>query len=230
MIKKIGIIGRGKTGSYVSQICSEKKIPHLVFSRERKLCANDIDSLCGIIIFAPYSVFLEYEELLIGSKLPIVLGATGPEFDLKEKERLHLKLTESSIVYAANFSILLNLLSPLFLGVPKLLAPIKNEVQLSLTETHQVHKLDAPSGTAHWWQKLLAPLHVVMTSVRIGEVVGEHQLKISLKSGAEEFTLSHSAKSRRLFAEGALYALEHYPNPIQKQGLIPFSEVLNEQN
>jgi 4-hydroxy-tetrahydrodipicolinate reductase len=86
-----------------------------------------------------------------------------------------------------------------------------------------VHKKDAPSGTAVVLQKILkeaGSVEVKINSVREGEVVGRHLL--SLDSAGDSIVLTHDAKSRRGFAEGAVRAAEWLAG---RRGFYDFTQV-----
>ena len=83
----------------------------------------------------------------------------------------------------------------------------------NLTEKHHTEKKDAPSGTA----KLIANHYGInhipfesIVSIREGKIIGEHHL--TLESNNETIIISHIAKSRELFAEGALRWIEWIVN------------------
>jgi 4-hydroxy-tetrahydrodipicolinate reductase len=64
---------------------------------------------------------------------------------------------------------------------------------------------------------------VLIDSIREGDIVGEHELR--LHSENDEILLSHSAKSRRGFAEGAVKAAEWVQN---KRGFFDFKDIWRE--
>mgnify|MGYP002627322888 FL=1 len=76
-----------------------------------------------------------------------------------------------------------------------------------ITETHHIHKLDAPSGTAKILGNIVedglgaAP---EISSKRIGEVPGIHT--VEFRSGCDVLTFTHEAFSREGLAEGAVTA------------------------
>ena len=84
------------------------------------------------------------------------------------------------------------------------------DFSLEIQETHHVHKLDAPSGTALKLGEAVAeargedPRDVRYKSERRGEVPGDH--KVILASAAERLVLEHSVSTRDVFAVGALRA------------------------
>ena len=78
---------------------------------------------------------------------------------------------------------------------------------LSITETHHVHKLDAPSGTAISLAAAAAQVRgdtPPIESIREGEVVGTHRIR--LEGPGESLVLEHSAADRDIFARGAIEA------------------------
>jgi 4-hydroxy-tetrahydrodipicolinate reductase len=114
------------------------------------------------------------------------------------------------VLVAPNFSLGVALVSRLarVLGGYAAHAPVP--VDLAVTDTHHRHKVDAPSGTALTLRESLAAGagreagDVQTTSLRIGAVVGDHEVVAS--SELETITLRHTAHSRDLFATGALTA------------------------
>jgi 4-hydroxy-tetrahydrodipicolinate reductase len=91
-------------------------------------------------------------------------------------------------------------------------------------ETHHAAKKDAPSGTAI---KLRAAAmqewasDIPVTSVRTGSVPGTHELIFD--APFETVTLTHTARDRRVFAEGALVAAAWL---IGRQGVFTMGDVL----
>ena len=95
--------------------------------------------------------------------------------------------------------------------------------QLSLEETHHIHKLDAPSGTAitlaeailderhelKRWELTEEPNpHVLpITAHREGEVAGIHTVHYT--SEVDRISLTHEAFGRQGFALGAVLAAEY---------------------
>jgi 4-hydroxy-tetrahydrodipicolinate reductase len=78
-----------------------------------------------------------------------------------------------------------------------------------LVETHHSAKKDAPSGTAIAIEREAAAglsRSISITSVRTGSVPGTHEL--SFDGPFEQIRLTHTARDRRVFADGALRAAE----------------------
>jgi 4-hydroxy-tetrahydrodipicolinate reductase len=135
--------------------------------------------------------------------VPVVCGSTGWDAAslLEEDKRIHEK---PMLVWSSNFSVGVNI----FFDLNKFLAEkMAQQPQYtpSITETHHIHKLDKPSGTA----KTLAEgigRDVMIESIREGEVPGTHE--VMWDSEEDTIVITHIAKGRRGFALGAVLAAE----------------------
>ena len=149
--------------------------------------------------------------------LPIVVGTTAWYDRLDEVKQRCLE-ERQSLFYAPNFSIGMNMV---FL-MNKQLAHFAEQYGYSLkvAETHHIHKLDKPSGTAAklandilaessrykcWSIDEPCPADTLPIEVtREGEVFGIHS--VTAQSSADRITLTHEAFSREGLAKGALAA------------------------
>jgi len=142
--------------------------------------------------------------------VPVVCGSTGWDAQalMDEDRRLHER---PMLVWSSNFSVGVNI----FFELNKFLAAhMTGQPQYtpSISETHHIHKLDKPSGTAKTlaegvqlagkglWDEL--PIE----SIREGEVPGTHV--VSWDSPEDSIVITHIAKGRRGFALGAVLAAE----------------------
>ncbi len=111
------------------------------------------------------------------------------------------------MIHASNFSIGVNVTFALAeLAAKKLKGA---GYAASIVETHHVHKLDAPSGTAASIAAIVrqhSGSEVPIESLRIGEVAGIHEL--TFESGCDKISIRHEAFSRKGFAEGAVTAAQ----------------------
>ena len=96
---------------------------------------------------------------------------------------------------------------------------------LSISETHHLTKLDAPSGTALTLRDVVTRAadmqDIPIKSIRHGEAVGLHVLEAD--SGGDRILLTHESHSRRPFAEGAVRAAEWLSTA--KPGVYDFREI-----
>jgi 4-hydroxy-tetrahydrodipicolinate reductase len=156
--------------------------------------------------------------LALGSR--IVVGTTGWYAHLEEMKSLAQK--RGALLYGTNFSI----------GVQKLFRLTASLAQLdgytfSISETHHVTKLDAPSGTAITLQQIVEAARpgakVEITSHRVGDAKGEHIVRAAGPDDILE--LKHDANSRRGFALGAVRAAEWLAG---KSGAWEFREIFDQ--
>lgn len=139
--------------------------------------------------------------------MPVVVGTTG-WYDQLESVVHDCQQREQALFVASNFSIGMNIMFELNRRLAQLMDG-REEYAASITETHHVHKLDAPSGTAISLandMKEELGRTVPITSIREGEVPGIHE--VVYDSDIDTLTLRHSAKSRKGLALGAVLAAE----------------------
>jgi 4-hydroxy-tetrahydrodipicolinate reductase len=220
------ILGRGKTGSLVAEVATERKHhARIAGSRENAACAalteeglRDIDTV--IDFTTPHVVFAHIEAGVKAGK-NMVVGTTGWYKDVDHVRAL-VEQHKTGFLYAANFSIGVNL----FLEVARSAATaLRHDYSGQIFERHHAHKKDAPSGTAIAIQHVIREAsghqeNIEITSFREGDVVGLHE--VVLESPADRIYLCHDAKSRRGFAEGAVRAAEWLAG---KKGLYEFKDV-----
>ncbi|WP_277240991.1 4-hydroxy-tetrahydrodipicolinate reductase [Prevotella pallens] len=234
---KIALIGYGKMGHMIEQIALERG--HEIVCKIDKDNQKDFDSPA----FATADVAIEfttptaaYDNYLkaFAHNVKVVSGSTGWQHEHKaDIERL---CTEGgqTLFWASNFSIGV----AIFSAVNRYLAKIMNnypQYDVTMQETHHIHKLDAPSGTAITlaediltniarktkWEKgkqVAADGKVIpakemaadvlpIDSIREGEVPGIHS--ICYDSDADKITITHDAHNRKGFALGAVLAAEY---------------------
>jgi 4-hydroxy-tetrahydrodipicolinate reductase len=154
----------------------------------------------------------------------MVVGTTGWHKEIDHVRAL-VERHKTGFVYAANFSVGVNL----FFDIARTAAAaLHHDYSGQIFERHHAHKKDAPSGTAIALQQLIREAGgkqegLEITSFREGDVVGFHE--VVLESGADRIYLSHDAKSRRGFAEGAVRAAEWLAG---KKGFYDFKNVWRE--
>ena len=153
----------------------------------------------------------------------LVVGTTGWHDRLEEVRKI-IENAGVGMVYAANFSIGVNLFYRLAKAAAEVFAPF-TMYDPYITEAHHKFKKDAPSGTAleikRQIQSEFRSREIPVTSVRAGYSPGTHEL--GFDSEADTIILRHTARGRQGFAEGALHAARWV---VGKKGLFSFAEVL----
>jgi 4-hydroxy-tetrahydrodipicolinate reductase len=146
----------------------------------------------------------------------LLSGTTGlTDEDIQALQDAALKVP---VLWAPNLSQGIALMSALLRQTAEALG---EHAKIAITDIHHIHKVDAPSGTALALscavlegrsRRLQGPGHQndegepVITSVREGEVIGEHTVSFVLSD--EEIEITHRANTRDVFAKGALNAGE----------------------
>jgi 4-hydroxy-tetrahydrodipicolinate reductase len=218
------VLGPGKTGSLVAEVARERG--HQVKTIDADVNQNAVwlslenlrDVDVAIDFTAPYAVLTNIEACTRARKA-MVVGTTGWYGEM-ERIRHAVEQARTGFVFGANFSYGVNL----FLQIVQAAAPaLKHNYSGHITEIHHIHKKDAPSGTASTLQRVLEQASGVtldITSEREGEVAGVHTLE--LNSAGDRIVLTHDAKSRRTFAEGAVLAAEWIAG---KTGFYEFKDI-----
>jgi len=220
------LLGRGKTGSLAAEVAAERKHhTHIVGAKENEngmaLSAEKLQAIDAVIDFtAPHCVLANIEACVKAGK-NMVVGTTGWHNET-DRVRALVEQHNTGFVYAANFSIGVNLFFDI---VRRAGTALHHDYSGQIFERHHAHKQDAPSGTALAIQQIIqqvVPKHEALeiTSFREGEVVGFHEL--IFESAADRIYLSHDAKSRRGFAEGAVRAAEWL---LGKKGFYDFKDI-----
>lgn len=170
-----------------------------------------------IIDFSQPYVVIENIRKAFALKIPIITGTTGWDTyrNVIKKECIE---SNNTLFFASNFSIGMNL----FFLLNKTLAHLTKdhpEYILDIEETHHIHKLDKPSGTAitlagqikaitgkysAWVSDKNEDGKISIHSFREGEVPGTH--RIVYKGTADQIEIIHTAKNRSGFAAGAIQA------------------------
>jgi len=167
--------------------------------------------------------------------LPIVTGTTGWYKDLETVKKACAK-TQGTLFYTPNFSLGVNILFHINRLLAKIMASAEG-YRPSISETHHIHKMDAPSGTAlllaedilhenpqlKKWKNVPDddPHTLPILSFREDEVPGIHE--VVYDSEVDRLTLKHEAKSRKGFALGAVLAAEFIR---KKKGIFTMQDYL----
>ena len=247
---KIALIGYGKMG---------KEIEKVARSRGHEIvCIIDINNQEDFEseAFKSADVAIEFTNPMVAysnymkafkADVKLVSGSTG--WMTEHGEEIKKLCTEGgkTLFWSSNFSLGVTIFS----AVNKYLAKIMNQFpnyDVTMSETHHIHKLDAPSGTAitlaegilqnidrkdKWVKGTFAapdgsisgtndcaPNELPIASIREGEVFGLHTIRY--ESDVDSITLTHDAKSSAGFVLGAVLAAEY---TAQHEGFLGMSDL-----
>jgi len=174
-----------------------------------------------VIDFTTPHAVLKNIEACLRAKKAMVVGTTGWYGEM-ERVRGAVEKAGAGFVFGANFSYGVNLF---FQVVRAAASALVHGYSGHITERHHIQKKDAPSGTAVAIQRVLeqtSGVGVDIGSEREGDVTGIHTLE--LDSVGDRIVLTHEAKSRRTFADGAVLAAEWIAG---KTGFYDFKDVFS---
>lgn len=238
---RIALLGYGKMGKLIEKIAvaNGHEIVLIVDEGNRAACTGEQLREAEVAIeFSVPAVAVDNYKWCFDNGVPVVSGTTG-WLERWDEVAAYCQQKQGGFFYASNFSIGVNI----FFHLNKYLAKMMSrfgDYKVCLEETHHVHKLDAPSGTAitiaegiiennraySSWQLTSGegvPVGVIpVTAKRIGEVPGIHD--VLYKSGVDEIEMHHSAYSREGFAQGALSAACFMRG---KQGIFGMDDLLD---
>jgi 4-hydroxy-tetrahydrodipicolinate reductase len=228
---KIALIGYGKMGRLLERTALERGHtvsavvdPFASDAQYKSIAeAGTLGGADAAIDFTRPDTALDNIRALAKLRVPAVVGTTGWLEHLDEAKAL-IKAADSSLFWAANFSLGVNIFYKIAACAAKLLDPF-DEYDAGGWEFHHNKKLDSPSGTAKIlvekvlaemtrkkravWDKLDRPpaadeLH--FPSLRVGSVPGVHAL--CFDSPADTIEITHTARNRDGLASGAIQAAE----------------------
>lgn len=235
---KIAMIGYGRMGKEIEKIAvsrgHEINLKIDISNPEDLTIENLKKSDVAIEFTIPDSAVKNY-NICFEAGIPVVSGTTG-WLDKKEEVYSACKKAGGTFFYGSNFSVGVNLFFELNKKLAELMAP-RNEYDVEMTEVHHTQKLDAPSGTAislaedaleilpqkETWVNDQTPAKNEMNikSEREGQVPGIHSLRYD--SVIDFIEITHSAKSRKGFAFGAVLAAEYC---LDNKGILTMKDLL----
>lgn len=206
----LAILGMGRMGREVDALATERG-EHVAARLGRPLLDDRAEAIAALrsadvaIEFTTTEAVLDNIDLCLEAGCAVVVGTTG-WYEHLDRVRARVEGAGGALLWAPNFSLGALILKLLCARAGELLRGI-DDFDVHLTETHHVRKRDAPSGTALMLRDAFGETlgrEIETTSIRLGHVPGRHEVWID---GPHEYvTLAHEARSRRVFADGALRA------------------------
>lgn len=173
-----------------------------------------------IIDFSNPALLNDLLDFAVKKSMPVVIATTG--YDESQKKQIQEASRKTSVFFTYNMSLGINLLANL---AKKAVQVLGDGFDIEIIEKHHNQKIDAPSGTAlmladaiceelnkpmkyeydrHSKREKRTKNEIGMHAVRGGTIVGEHEIMFAGRD--EIITLSHSARSKEVFAVGAVNA------------------------
>jgi 4-hydroxy-tetrahydrodipicolinate reductase len=227
---KLALIGNGAMGHMVTAEARKRgdEIGTVIRSAEKDLTIDQLaEKLRGhdaAIDFSVGDAVLKNVEACARAGVPLVEGTTG----WKDKESQAKQIVaehNGALIYGANFSIGVNLFYRIAKQASGLFAAVEGYSPF-IEEAHHNRKRDAPSGTALKLRDLMSEHlgpEIPTSSTRAGHIPGTH--RVGFDSEADQVLLTHTARSRQGFANGALLAAHWI---VGRTGVFEFGEVIDE--
>lgn len=241
----IALIGYGKMGHEIEKVALERghQIVCIVdIDENEKFHSPEFKSADVAIEFTTPQSALENYKQAFDSDIPVVSGTTGWLEHIDEIKN-ECNNNGKTFFYASNFSLGVNLFFALNRYLSKLMDRFPS-YEVEMEETHHIHKLDAPSGTAITLaEDILSNIErknnwalyddsednqahnksdvIRIKDYREGEVPGIHT--VIYESEVDSIKITHDAKSRKGFALGAVLAAEFTKD---KKGFLGMQDLL----
>ena len=216
---KYGLLGStGKLGREVQNVFAENKFQLVYGLSLEGETQKDIPQ-----ILIDCSLPENFENTIALAKkfnCPLIIATTG--LTSAQMEALKTLAETVPVVQSYNYSLGIQILLKLTKEVQKYV----DDWDIEISETHHRFKKDKPSGTAIMIRNAVEKEEVNVSSLRLGNVFGEHT--ISFGGLGEVLSISHSASSRRTFAEGILRSALFLMK--KQNGFYSFTDVINENS
>ena len=236
---KIALLGYGKMGKTIERVARDRghEVVLVVDENNRAACTDDQLKQADVAIeFTTPVVAVDNYNWCFRNHVPVVSGTTG-WLERWSEVMMSREQLGGAFFYASNYSIGVNIFFHLNRWLAQTMARFF-DYKVSIEETHHIHKLDAPSGTAITLVKDILKEHPEYSSwvlvegevgagelpvkaKREGEVPGIHT--VTYKSSVDEIQIHHSAYSRDGFAQGAVMAAEFL---MGKKGVFGMEDLL----
>ncbi len=224
---KLALIGYGKMGKAIENLAPQRG--HIIATTvdNDQQWEEHIETVknCDMAIdFSLPTTAVTNIRRCFDINIPVVVGTTG-WYDMLPAIVEQCNNENKSLFVASNFSIGMNIMFQLNRRLAEMINRYP-EYNIEISETHHIHKLDAPSGTAitlarnaierierkESWMLTTntdkpTASQIGISAQRIGEVPGIHT--VTCDSAIDTITIAHSAKNRQGLALGALLAAEY---------------------
>jgi 4-hydroxy-tetrahydrodipicolinate reductase len=238
---KIALLGYGKMGEEIHRLAMKRGHEIVAIYNNLEDWEGDAARLpeaeMAFEFSTPDSV-VENVYHCFDHNIPVIVGTTGWLDELEEIAR-QCRERNQALLFSPNFSIGVNLFFEINRNLARLMSQWE-EYEISIEETHHIHKLDSPSGTAivlandiirnserkEKWVKELTenPEELGIKSFRTENVTGTHVVRY--ESEMDTIEIIHNAKSRRGFALGAILCAEWL---LGKKGFFEMKDFLAEK-
>jgi 4-hydroxy-tetrahydrodipicolinate reductase len=221
---KIALFGYGKMGRMVEQAALESQMEVVCVIDPVAGSRGQLSDADVCIDFTEPAAVVENIKTAAAAGISMAVGTTG-WYDHIDEVRLLIEKSGTGLVYGSNFSVGVNLMFKIARYAAELFSRFPS-YDPCIEESHHKFKKDAPSGTAIFLKRIIDEQYgreTPTSSTRAGYTPGTH--RACFDSEADTLTVTHVARSRAGFAEGALVAARWIRG---RKGFYEFSQVIDE--
>ena len=250
---KIALIGYGKMGKTIERIAIERghEIVSIIDIDNREEMKGEAFASADVAIeFTAPAVAYDNCIKAMEAGVKVVSGSTGWFHQHEAEMREKCEKEGKTLFWSSNFSLGVAIFSAVNKYLAKIMSNFDN-YKVKIEETHHVHKLDAPSGTAitlaegilenigHKFSWVMGDLtnpdgtvtkgntpkatEIKIDAIRRDEVPGIHSI-IYDDYDTDTITITHDAHNRNGFALGAVIAAEYAK---EHEGMLGMSTLLD---
>jgi 4-hydroxy-tetrahydrodipicolinate reductase len=221
---KVALLGYGKMGRIIESAAKTSGAEVVCVIDPIAGSRGELKSADVCIDFSEPGAVIDNIRLATENHVAMVVGTTGWYGRIDEARTL-VADGDIGFVYGSNFSIGVNLM----FKITRFAADLFNRFSAYdpfLEEAHHKFKKDAPSGTALFLKRIIEEEYkrpVPTASTRAGYIPGKHM--VGFDSEADTLSISHVARDRSGFAQGALLSAAWIA---ERKGFYEFSEVMEQ--
>lgn len=226
---KLALLGFGAMGKLIAARAADAGMTVIATLSSRDMLSGDAlaDALAPadvVIDFSVAAAVIENVRAAMAAKRPIVIGTTGWNERLAEAKQI-VTTAGGAMVFGANFSVGVNIFYRIAAQASTMMSRVEG-YEAFIEEQHHSRKKDAPSGTALKLKSIVDSAikkDVPVAATRAGHITGTHRL--GFDSRVDQILLTHTARNREGFADGALVAAKWI---IGKRGVFEFDAVMDQ--
>jgi 4-hydroxy-tetrahydrodipicolinate reductase len=225
LIMKIALLGYGKMGQMVEQAAARAGLEVACIIDPVTGSRGQLSEADVCIDFSEPGAVVENIRAAAAARVPMVVGTAG-WYDRIDEVRRVVEESGIGFVYGSNFSIGVNLMFKITEYAALLFKRFPSHDPF-IEEAHHKFKKDAPSGTAIFLKRIVESEYgsaVPTASTRAGYIPGTHT--VGFDSEADTLAITHTARSRAGFAEGAVMAAQWIQG---RKGFYEFSQIIEEK-
>jgi 4-hydroxy-tetrahydrodipicolinate reductase len=222
---KLALIGYGKMGRMIEDAAGREGLDVVGVLDPISGSRGSLGDADVWVDFTEPGAVIDNIKAAVAARAAMVVGTTG-WYDRLEEARGLVEAGGIGLVYGSNFSVGVNLMFKITQYAAELFSRFPSHDPF-IEEAHHKFKKDAPSGTAVFLKRIVESQYerdVPTSSTRAGYIPGKHV--VGFDSESDTLTVSHTARSRAGFVEGALLAARWIS---ERKGFYEFSEIIEER-